>query len=210
MSKLIVGLTGGIGSGKTTIANLFFAKNINIIDADVIAREVVVPHSKALLAIEKYFGAGILLDDGQLNRSLLRSKVFSNEKHKLWLNALLHPIIREQIISQTLAAKSPYCLLVAPLLIENNLLSLVNRVLVVDISKKIQLERTLTRDTSSSKDEINAIIKSQVSRKERLSVANDIIDNTNCELQYVKERVTELHEQYLSLAHQIHSASTNN
>ncbi len=200
MSKLIIGLTGGIGSGKTTITNFFQTKNIDVIDADIIAREVVAPDSEALSAIKEHFGVSFIHQDGKLNRALLRTKIFSNEVDKLWLNDLLHPLIRSQIIAQTLAAKSPYCLLVAPLLIENNLLNLVDRVLVVDVSETTQLTRTLRRDHSSSEKEIQAIITSQISRRNRLESADDIINNDTCELAEIQKKVTKLHQQYLALS----------
>jgi dephospho-CoA kinase len=200
MKKLIIGLTGGIGSGKTTITNMFAEKNIDVIDADIIAREVVAPNSEALLAIKENFGTAMIQKNGQLNRALLRSKVFSDDRDKRWLNSLLHPLIRKQIIAQTHAAKSAYCLLVAPLLIENNLLSLVDRVLVIDVCEATQLKRTLTRDKTSSKEEIQSIIASQISRIERLKVADDIIDNNSYQLTQAEERVVQLHQEYLTLS----------
>jgi len=200
MSKLIIGLTGGIGSGKTTITNMFIEKHIDVIDADIIAREVVAPNSPALSAIKKKFGPAFIQPNGQLNRALLRTKIFSNAADKSWLNALLHPLIRAQTIAQTAAAESPYCLLVAPLLVENNLVSLVTRVLVVDVSEHTQLTRTLQRDKTSSEKEIKAIIASQTSRDNRLNAADDVINNDGSELSLIKERVTELHQQYLLLA----------
>ena len=200
MSKLIIGLTGGIGSGKTTVSRLFAQQKIDIIDADIIAREVVAPDSMALAAIKDNFGAGIIQGDGRLNRALLRNKIFSCDADKHWLNNLLHPLISEKIIKQTLLAKSPYCLLVAPLLIENNLVRSVNRVLVVDVIEATQVERTLTRDNHSTQAEILAIISSQISRTKRLKFANDIIDNSPSDLTQIKAQVLALHEQYLHLS----------
>lgn len=200
MSNLIIGLTGGIGSGKTTVTDMFAARHIDVIDADVIAREVVAPNSEALNTIKEHFGHQFIQEDGQLNRALLRHKIFTNEENKHWLNKLLHPLIRERIITQTSHAKSTYCLLVAPLLIENDLLSLVDRVLVVDVSKSTQLERTLRRDSTSSPQEIRAIIASQTTRDARLKAANDIIDNDAVELSKIEEMVTELHQKYLLIS----------
>ncbi len=198
MSTLVIGLTGGIGSGKTTISDHFQSLGVKIIDADVIARQVVAIGSPALSAIAEYFGDDYLLENGQLNRALLRSRVFRNDVDKQWLSDLLHPLIRAEIIKQTQAADSPYCVLVAPLLIENNLLMLVNRVLVVDISEDIQLARTLKRDTSSE-NEIKAIIASQTTRSIRLKYADDVINNDKLALSEIKTLVSELDKKYLAL-----------
>ena len=198
MSKLVIGLTGGIGSGKTTITNYFSELGVEIIDADVIAREVVTVNSPALKAIVNHFGNDYLLADGQLNRALLRSRIFSHEADKLWLNKLLHPLIRNNIVKQTKAAKSEYCILVAPLLIENNLLELVDRVLIVDVSETTQISRTLLRD-SSSEQEVRAIIASQTSRTTRVNVADDIINNDDSPLSEIKTAVLSLNEKYFAL-----------
>ncbi len=198
MSRLVIGLTGGIGCGKTTISNHFQSLGAKIVDADIIARQVVAPGMPALSAIAEYFGKEYLLDNGQLNRSLLRSRIFTNTDDKQWLNELLHPLIRTEVISQTHAADSPYCLLVAPLLIENNLLPLVNRVLVVDVSEATQLTRTLQRDTSSA-EEIKAIIASQTTRENRLKIADDVINNDKPGLTAVQAMVVSLDKKYLAL-----------
>ncbi len=198
MSKLVIGLTGGIGSGKTTITNYFGELGIEIIDADIIAREVVAVNSPALKAIAQHFGNDYLLADGQLNRALLRSRIFSNEADKQWLNNLLHPLIRHNIVEQTKEAKSEYCILVAPLLIENNLLELVDRVLIVDVSETTQIARTLLRD-NSSEQEIKAIIASQTNRTARVNAADDIINNDNSPLSDIKTAVISLNEKYFAL-----------
>ena len=198
MSKLVIGLTGGIGSGKSTVTHYFQELGIEVIDADIIAREVVAIDSPALKAIAEHFGDDYIQADGQLNRGLLRSKIFANESAKLWLNKLLHPLIRTRLISKIAAAKSSYCILVAPLLIENNLLHLVNRVLVIDVSEETQLERTMHRDSSSLK-EVKAILASQTSRSERLAVANDVINNDKASLSEIKAMVLSLDKKYLAL-----------
>ena len=138
MSHLIIGLTGGIASGKTTVANLLGQYGIDIIDADIVARDVVAPGSSALSQISQHFGPDILSPDGSLNRSELRQLIFSDAEHKTWLNNLLHPLIRQQIATELSLATSPYCLLVAPLLIENNMQSMVDLVLVVDSNEQDQ------------------------------------------------------------------------
>ncbi len=198
MSKLVIGLTGGIGSGKTTITNYFAELGVDIIDADIIAREVVAVNSPALKAIVQHFGHDYILVDGQLNRALLRSRIFSNEADKLWLNKLLHPLIRNETVKQTKEAKSEYCILVAPLLIENNLLALVDRVLIVDVSEATQISRTLLRDSSSER-EVKAIIASQTNRTVRVNVADDIINNDDSSLSEIKTAVLSLNEKYLAL-----------
>lgn len=198
MSKLIIGLTGGIGSGKTTITDYFKALGIDIIDADIIAREVVAINSPALQKISQHFGDDYIQVDGQLNRVLLRNRIFSNEVDKHWLNNLLHPLIRNKIINQTEEAKSPYCILVAPLLIENNLLSIVNRVLVVDVNESTQIARTMARDNSSLQ-EVKSILASQTNRTKRLEVASDIINNDSTKLEEVQEIVISLDKKYLTL-----------
>jgi dephospho-CoA kinase len=199
MSDFIVGLTGGIGSGKTTVANLFAQLGVDIIDADIIARDVVAKGSPALDSISHHFGADYIQADGQLDRALLRKRIFSNEEDKLWLNNLLHPLIRQQLSSQLKAASSPYCLLVAPLLIENNLRPLVNRVLVVDVKESTQIARTTIRD-KNSKAQVLAIMKSQVNRTTRQDNADDLLNNDDCSLTSLKKSVAELHQTYLELS----------
>jgi len=199
MSDFIVGLTGGIGSGKTTVANLFIELGIDIIDADIIARDVVAKGSPALHAIRDHFGAEFIQTDGQLNRALLRQQIFSHDKDKLWLNSLLHPLINEQTLTQIKATSSPYCLLVAPLLIENNLTTLVNRVLVVDVTEATQIARTTLRDKNST-TQVQAIINSQIGRESRLTHADDLLNNDDCSLTSLRASVLELHQAYLKLA----------
>jgi dephospho-CoA kinase len=197
--KTVIGLTGGIGSGKTTIANMFAELGIDIIDADIAARKVVEPNSKAVKKISQHFGAQFILSDGNLNRPLLRSRVFSHEQDKQWLNNLLHPLIRKQMLNEIQQSSSVYCLLVAPLLIENNLQSFVSRILVIDISETEQVKRTSLRDPSSA-EEIKRIIASQISRKERLNHANDIINNSESDLTLIRSQVVALDKKYRYLA----------
>ncbi|GAA5139193.1 dephospho-CoA kinase [Thalassotalea piscium] len=196
MANYIVGLSGGIGSGKTTVSKLFEQHGVSVIDADIIARDVVVKGSEALTLIIEYFGENFLLPTGELDRTKLRTRIFSNSKDKLWLNNLLHPLIRKNIIQALEQAPSDYCLLVAPLLLENNLQHLVDRVLIVDVSEEIQIKRTLTRD-KSSEVEIRAIINSQISRHSRQQAADDIINNNDTDLAKLEENVRLLHQKYL-------------
>jgi dephospho-CoA kinase len=197
MADYIVGLTGGIGCGKTTIANMFGELGIDIVDADIVARDIVAPGSPALSTIIKHFGEQYQDQQGQLNRALLRTRVFNHPADKSWLNQLLHPLIRNTMLAQLDAAKSAYCLLVAPLLFENHLEKLVNRVLVVDINEDLQIARTLKRDASSAQ-EIRLIINSQVSRQQRQQKADDIIDNSSVDLGLSKIIVQQLHQKYLT------------
>jgi len=199
MANFTVGLTGGIGSGKTTVSTLFFELGVEIVDADIIAREVVGPNTHALTLIAKHFGNEILLVNKQLNRALLRKRIFSNSKDKIWLNALLHPLIRESILNKIQASQGEYCILSAPLLIENNLQSLVNRILIIDVSVQTQLTRTTNRD-DCDESIIQEIINSQINREQRLAAANDIIDNESSDLVSLRKSVSELHQQYLFLS----------
>jgi len=194
--KFIVGLTGGIACGKTTIANSFKQHNIDIVDADIVAREVVEPGMPALEEIIQYFGEDIVLDSGQLNRSLLRTIIFSDEQKKVWLNQLLHPLIRQSMLKQIETTTSQYCLLVAPLLIENNLHQLVNRILVIDIHEDIQIVRATQRDPSNEQ-EIKRIIASQIPRKQRLLKADDVINNESTDRLFIDKKVANLHLTYL-------------
>ncbi|OOE90160.1 dephospho-CoA kinase [Salinivibrio sharmensis] len=197
---VVVGLTGGIGSGKTTVANRFAAKGIDIIDADVIAREVVAPGSDGLAAIVGRFGTPALTPDGSLDRAWLRERVFSHPNDKQWLDNLLHPMIRQRMIQACAQASSAYCLLVVPLLVENNLMSLAQRVLVVDVDEQTQIARTLARD-HVSEQQVHAILAAQASRAQRLAVADDVIDNTQTEVE-LDRQVDALHHTYLTLATQ--------
>ena len=198
MSRLIIGLTGGIASGKTTVANLFAAHNIDVIDADIVAREVVAPNTPALAQISQHFGQSILQSDGSLNRAKLRELVFSNQHHKEWLNGLLHPLIRQQVSQQLTNATSPYCLLVAPLLIENKMQAMVDIVLVVDSEEQAQLERTMTRD-NSSEQQVRSIMSAQISRQKRLAAADDVIKNIGT-IKVLTNDVKKLHYKYQRLA----------
>ena len=198
----IVGLTGGIGSGKTTIANLFADLGVPLVDADVVAREVVAKDSPLLSKIVEYFGAQILTEQGELNRAALRERVFSNDEDKLWLNNLLHPAIRERMKQKLAEQTAPYTLFVVPLLIENKLTALCDRILVVDVSPQTQLERSSQRDNNNF-EQIQRIMNSQVSQQERLKWANDVINNDAelaQNLPHLQQKVLELHQFYLQQA----------
>ncbi|WP_245879601.1 dephospho-CoA kinase [Zobellella endophytica] len=197
--NFIVGLTGGIGSGKSTVADLFAALGTEVVDADLIAREVVAPGEPALAAIAAHFGEEVMLPDGGLNRRLLRERVFAEPMQKDWLNALLHPLIRERMLAACAAARSPYCLLVVPLLVENGLTGLTDRVLVVDVSPELQLARTVRRDRANEA-QIRAIMAAQASREQRLAAADDVLDNSDSDMAGIKAAVAGLHRKYLAQA----------
>lgn len=197
----VVAITGGIGSGKTTVANQFAALGIEVVDADLIAREVVEPGTPALTAIANHFGPGILDEQGRLDRRALRERIFSDPAAKSWLNALLHPIIRSEMLRQCAAANSPYCLLVVPLLVENRLTELADRVLVIDVDEATQIERTCRRD-GVNREQAQAILASQASRSERLAMADDVLDNQSGTTETIRERILALHETYLAFASQ--------
>lgn len=197
----VVGLTGGIASGKTTVANLFQQHfDIDIVDADIIAREVVDIGSTGLAKIREHFGQSVIQTDGALDRAALRQLIFENEENKQWLNALLHPLIREKMIHDLQHTSSPYALLVVPLLIENKLQSLVDRVLVVDVSEEVQIQRTMARD-KVSEDQAQAILNAQTNRSTRLALADDIIENSE-ENNRLLPIITELHKKYLAFSAQ--------
>jgi dephospho-CoA kinase len=203
MSNFIVGLTGGIGSGKTTVANLFADLGITLVDADIVARQVVEPNSSGLQQIIQHFGADICMADGSLYRSKLRDIIFNQPEQRDWLNNLLHPMIRNAMLQQVKNAVSDYVILVVPLLFENGLDKLVNTTLVVDISPELQISRTSKRDNVAS-TQVEQIIQSQISRQQRLSKADDIVDNQG-ELNVLRDKVALLHHKYLKLAKTINS-----
>ena len=197
----VVAITGGIGRGKTAVANQFAALGIEVVDADLIAREVVAPGTPALAAITSHFGPEILTEQGLLDRRVLRERIFSDQAAKSWLNALLHPIIRSEMLRQCAAVSSPYCLLVVPLLVENRLTELADRVLVIDVDEATQIERTCHRD-GVSREQAQAILASQASRSERLAMADDVLDNQSGTTETIRARILALHETYLAFASQ--------
>lgn len=195
MSTLVVGLTGGIGSGKTAVSDLFAIKGVTIVDADVIAREVVEPGQPALKEIIERFGSEMLLPDGSLNRRALREQVFNSNEDKDWLNELLHPAIRASMLRQTQQASSAYCILSVPLLVENGLNKVVDKVLVVDVDEQQQIMRTSSRD-QQSKQQVEKIIAAQATREQRLAVADDVIDNNGPPSALI-DQVEQLHLHYI-------------
>ena len=194
----VVGLTGGIGSGKSAATAIFEKHGIDIVDADEVARYVVEVGSEGLQQIAAHFGETILLEDGSLNRAALREKVFAAEEEKIWLNSLLHPLIRSRMQQLISESTSSYCILSVPLLVENKLTEMCNHVVVVDCPEAMQLERALKRD-GSTEQTIKSIMASQASRKERIDAANDVLDNSTT-LDALASQVSTLHQKLLSLA----------
>lgn len=196
----VVGLTGGIGSGKSALSRHFEALGILVIDADQVAREVVEPGEPALDSIVARFGAEALLENGSLNRRHLREVVFAEPKQRNWLEQLLHPIIRDRIMQKLEQSSSRYTILSSPLLLETDQHLLVNHVIVVDAPEVKQIERTMARD-SSSEEQVRAIIAAQMERSERTSKADDIVDNSGTEND-LQPFALELHEKLLRQAQQ--------
>ena len=195
---LIIGLTGGIGSGKTTVCNYFSALDVPIIDADIAAREVVQPGQAALTQITALFGQSILASDGSLDRSKLRDQIFSDEISRKKLEAILHPLIRQQMDKKLATLSAPYAILAIPLLLESGRREGINRVLVIDADESQQLTRASQRD-HKNESQIRAIIAAQCNRKDRLNAADDVIYNSG-NLEQLNNQVTEMHNLYLKLA----------
>ncbi len=193
-----VGLTGGIGSGKTTVSDAFKALGVRIVDTDAIARDIVKPGSYCLGEIIKHFGNDIIDKDGMLARKQLREIIFQDNTEKLWLESLMHPVIRQQTEQQIQNATSVYTILSSPLLIESPDIKLVDRVLVVDVPESTQVSRTHLRD-GVNKSQIQRTIATQLMRNKRLARADDIIDNSGTKSDTL-EQVKQLHTKYLALS----------
>jgi dephospho-CoA kinase len=194
----VVGLTGGIGSGKSAVANCFRQLGITVVNADEASRRVVEPGSPALAAIARHFGDEILQGDGSLDRAALRARIFADAAAKQWLEALLHPLIAEWIAQRLAEAQSSYAILESPLLLETSQHQRVKRVLVVDVPEETQIARATARD-ANSETQIRAIIASQLPREERLARADDVLDNSG-DLASLPAKVASLHQRYLAMA----------
>lgn len=192
-----IGLTGGIASGKSTVAGMFAAYGVPVIDTDVIARDVVGPGSPALEEIANEFGPGVLRDDGQLDRAAMRRIAFSSDERRRRLEAIVHPRIREQTKARSAAAGGPYQLVVVPLLAESPMRHEMDRILVVDIPEAMQLERLLARD-AGDRAQAERMIAAQASRDSRLAIADDVVDNSG-DLSATRRQVDDLHRRYLAL-----------
>jgi dephospho-CoA kinase len=193
---MIIGLTGGIGSGKTAVSDTFKSLGIDIVDADVSSRRVVEKGQPALDTIQAHFGDNVLDSGNNLDRAKLREIIFNNSEERVWVEKLLHPKIAEHIKDQLESSESPYCILVSPLLLETEQKSYCSFVLVVDVPEESQIARTAKRD-GVSEEQVKNIISAQIDRKKRLEQADEIIINDGS-MEDLKEKVMVLHTKYLS------------
>lgn len=193
--SLVVGVTGGIGSGKSAVTRCFEERGITVVDADLVARVIVEPGKPALAAIAAHFGPGILQADGSLDRPALRRRVFAAEEERLWLERLTHPLIGEEILNRIATSPSPYTILSSPLLLESSQHTLVDCVVVVDAPEALQLQRTMQRD-GNDEAQVKRIMAAQMARSERLERADIVIDNSRS-LSELEQTVEELHKEFL-------------
>ncbi|PCK09161.1 MAG: dephospho-CoA kinase [Alteromonadaceae bacterium] len=213
MNTFIVGLTGGIGSGKSTVSSRFTSLGIDIVDSDLIAREIVAPGSECLKIIQQHFGDQVIQGNGELDRQTLKSLIFTDAENKHWLESLMHPRIRQLTRTRLAQTQSPYAILDSPLLLETSLKAqqegrenaddllkrqLIQRILIVDTTPEIQVTRTIKRD-NMDEPLARKIIASQIAREQRLSYADDIINNSGSHIE-TYEQVESLHQSYLQLA----------
>jgi dephospho-CoA kinase len=196
---MIIGLTGGIGSGKTAVSDTFQALGVDVIDADLASRTVVERGQPALQEIKDHFGDGVINSSGDLDRANLREIIFKNTEEKAWLEKLLHPKIANNIRSQLESSKSSYSILVSPLLLETDQKNYCTSVLVVDVPEETQVIRTSKRD-GVSEEQVKSIMASQISRKKRLEHADEVLLNDSS-LEDLQGKVKKLHNKYLSLCH---------
>jgi dephospho-CoA kinase len=196
--RLRIGLTGGIASGKTTVAERFMQLGVPVIDADVAAREVVAPGTPGLAQVINRFGPAILTESGELDRRALRNLIFSDPVSRRDLEAILHPLIRAHMDRGAQVADGPYVIMAIPLLIESGLRDRVDRILVVDVEEAVQLQRLQARD-GSTREQARAILESQAARSARLAAADDVLPNAGT-VPDLRQAVDRLHEQYLQLA----------
>lgn len=194
---LIVGLTGGIASGKTTVSDAFAELGAPVIDTDLIAREVVEPGQPGLDRVCREFGSGVLTAEGHLDRAELRRIVFADPSARHRLEGILHPLIRQTVLERLASVNAPYAIVVVPLLVETGFDSIVDRILVVDAPVELQRRRLARRD-GSSPEEIERILSSQASREHRAAKAHDVIVNDG-DLDRVHEQVRTLHDKYMGL-----------
>ena len=193
-----VGLTGGIGSGKTTVSDLFAELGVDVIDTDEIARALTAKAQPAMRQIEEQFGRDVIADDGALNRDRMREIVFDDPNARKTLQNILHPLIRAEVQRRLIASGKQYSLVVVPLLVESRGYNFAERVLVVDCSEEQQIERVMQR-SGLTREQVEAIMATQASRNERLAAAHDVISNDGT-IAALRAQVEELHRHYLRLA----------
>lgn len=196
--SLIIGLTGGIGSGKTSSTKFFAAEGVTTIDTDAIAHELTEPQGVAIQSIKKYFGENFITADGKLDRKKMRSMIFSDINSRKKLEIILHPLIQTEVMCRIETASSPYIIIVVPLLLETgSYCETVTRVLVIDCNEDCQIARTISRG-GLNKEEVRAIMATQISREERLNQADDVIVN-NAGISHLQRQVKIQHNKYLGL-----------
>lgn len=200
--KFVLGLTGGIGSGKSAASQWFEAQGIAVVDADIVAREIVDIGQPALQQIREAFGDWVLLQDGSLSRRALREHIFQSPEARKTLENITHPAIRTSIIQQLHAAQSPYAILVSPLLFETNQHELTQHTLLIDAAIELQIQRASQRD-GQNVEQIQKIIAAQMPREQKRAMADDIVLNDG-ELEHLYAHLTPLHEKYLQMATQNH------
>lgn len=193
--SFVVGITGGIGSGKSAVTQCFERHGITVVDADVVARIIVEPGKPALAQIAAHFGPGILQADGTLDRAALRGRVFSDPAERAWLERLTHPLIGDEIVKQISASSSPYTVLSSPLLLETSQHKLVDCAVVVDVPEDLQLQRTMQRD-GNDEAQVKRIMAAQMGRRERMDRADIVIDNSRS-LEELEQTIEELHKEFL-------------
>lgn len=198
MSRLVIGITGGIGSGKTAVSDRFKALGVTVVDADIASRVIVEPGQPALVAIAEHFGCDVIQADGSLDRAELRRRVFADPDERRWLEQLTHPLINEHIREELEQAESPYAVLVSPLLAETGQSRFCHRILVVDVPEEVQVRRTMARD-ANDEAQVRKIIEAQASREQRLALADDVIVNDSS-LEVLDEEVARLHQVYTEMA----------
>jgi len=195
---LIIGLTGGIGSGKSVASDKFKSLGVAVVDADVASRTVVEPGKPALKEIQDHFGSGIITAEGKLDRNKLREIIATDAKERKWLESVLHPKIGEQITKEISESTSVYTLFVAPLLLETNSQEMCSRIIVVDVPKDVQIQRTAKRDKVSS-NQVEQMVAAQMKREKRLEKADDVLLN-NGTIEDLEKQVEELHKKYIQMA----------
>ncbi|MCL6416084.1 dephospho-CoA kinase [Aestuariirhabdus sp. Z084] len=203
----LVGVTGGIGSGKSAVSDYLASKGITVVDADLAARVAVEPGRPGLQTIAQHFGQDILLTNGNLDRAALRARIFEDTSERQWLESLLHPLIAQEIQAQIASSQSPYTILASPLLLETSQHEWVDRILIVDVPQALQLSRTMARD-GNTEAQVQAIMDAQLGREARLKHADDRVDNS-ADITHLHKQLDQLHQQYLRYASESVSGDNN-